>query len=815
MKDISLRILDMECAACVARLDRALEKLPGVQRAAVNYTAASALITYDEGVTDLAAIAARVKRAGFRVPVEEQDLLPAEADAAKTAAAADALRAVFGVKDVAVQADGALTAYLWPIGVDGRDLAAACADAGCAVTLGELRGGDADQEIEKRMDLLKTLVTSACCTAPLMLEMHPKLQFLAGTALQFGPGRYFYKSAWRGARNRTFGMDFLVSLSSTLIYLYSAYVTFTPRTSYKLYFASDGVLLSLILFGKYMEQVAAGEANSAIRRLMHLQPRTAVVQRGDTFVELPVDQIAEHDRVRIRPGERVPVDGTIVSGRCAVDESMLTGESMPVDKAPGDKVIGGSLNRSGSAIVSAEALGKASVLEQIIQIVRQAQCEKAPVQRFADKVARWFVPGVIGAAALTFLAWYRRVAPRNLERALLTCCDVLSVACPCALGLATPTGLMVGSGRAAEHGILFKSGAELENAYKADCVVFDKTGTLTNGAPALTDVCPCGTVQPETLVRLAAALEQCSDHPLARAVTAYAQQQSDVPLPQTEDFSYELGRGVRGTVAGAAVVCGSRTWLDELGIDTAPLVALPDLRAQAKTELCVARDGIVLGTLGIADTRKTEAAAVVAQLKVAGKEVWMMTGDHARTAEAAAVVAQLKVAGKEVWMMTGDHARTAEAIAAEVGIDHALSEARPDEKAAAIERLRAQGKTVCMVGDGINDTPALAVADCAVAMGGGSDIAIESAGILLPSGNLEKLPELFDISRVTIRTIRQNLTWALFYNLVSIPVAALGVLHPSICATAMSASSIGVLMHSLRLRDGGKKERCFPWKKRF
>lgn len=666
MKDISLRILDMECAACVARLDRALEKLPGVQRAAVNYTAASALITYDEGVTDLAAIAARIRRAGFRVPVEEQDLLPAEADAAKTAAAADALRAVFGVKDVAVQADGTLTAYLWPIGVDGRDLAAACADAGCAVTLGELRGGDADQELEKRMDLLKTLVTSACCTAPLMLEMHPKLQFLVGTALQFGPGRYFYKSAWRGARNRTFGMDFLVSLSSTLIYLYSAYVTFTPRRSYKLYFASDGVLLSLILFGKYMEQVAAGEANSAIRKLMHLQPRTAMVQRGDTFVELLVDQIAEHDRVRIRPGERVPVDGTIVSGRCAVDESMLTGESMPVGKVPGDKVIGGSLNRSGSAIVSAEALGKASVLEQIIQIVRQAQCEKAPVQRFADKVARWFVPGVIGAAALTFLAWYRRVAPRNLERALLTCCDVLSVAC-------------------------------------------------------------------------------------------------------------------------AAVVCGSRTWLDELGIDAASLTALPDLRAQAKTELCVARDGVVLGTLGIADTRKTEAAAVVAQLKTAGKEVWMMTGDHARTAEA---------------------------IAAEVGIDHVLSEVRPDEKAAAIERLRAQGKTVCMVGDGINDTPALAVADCAVAMGGGSDIAIESAGILLPSGNLEKLPELFDISRATIRTIRQNLTWALFYNLVSIPIAALGVLHPSICATAMSASSIGVLMHSLRLKDGGKKERRFPWKKK-
>lgn len=586
------------------------------------------------------------------------------------------------------------------------------------VALGELRGGDADQEIEKRMDLLKTLVTSACCTAPLMLEMHPKLQFLAGTALQFGPGRYFYKSAWRGARNRTFGMDFLVSLSSTLIYLYSAYVTFTPRTSYKLYFASDGVLLSLILFGKYMEQVAAGEANSAIRRLMHLQPRTAMVQRGDTFVELPVDQIAEHDRVRIRPGERVPVDGTIVSGRCAVDESMLTGESMPVDKAPGDKVIGGSLSRSALPSFRPRRWARRPCSSRSSRSCGRPSVKKRPCSALPTKVARWFVPGVIGAAALTFLVWYRRIAPRNLERALLTCCDVLSVACPCALGLATPTGLMVGSGRAAEHGILFKSGAELENAYKADCVVFDKTGTLTNGAPALTDVCPCGTVQSETLVRLAAALEQCSDHPLARAVTAYAQQQSDAPLPQAEDFSYELGRGVRGTVAGAAVVCGSRTWLNELGIDTASLTALPDLRVQAKTELCVARDGIVLGTLGIADTRKTEAAAVVAQLKAAGKEVWMMTGDHARTAEA---------------------------IAAEVGIDHALSEARPDEKAAAIERLRAQGKTVCM---SVTASMTRRRSPCGLRGRHGRRIGHRHrvGGILLPSGNLEKLPELFDIS---------------------------------------------------------------------
>ena len=583
-------------------------------------------------------------------------------------------------------------------------------------------------------------------------------------------------------------MDFLVSLSSTLIYLYSAYVTFTPRRSYKLYFASDGVLLSLILFGKYMEQVAAGEANSAIRKLMHLQPRTAMVQRGDTFVELPVDQIAEHDLVRIRPGERVPVDGTVVSGQCAVDESMLTGESMPVDKAPGDKVIGGSLNRSGSAIVSAEALGKASVLEQIIQIVCQAQCEKAPVQRFADKVARWFVPGVIGAAALTFLIWYRRIAPRNLERALLTCCDVLSVACPCALGLATPTGLMVGSGRAAEHGILFKSGAELENAYKADCVVFDKTGTLTNGAPALTDICPCSGVQPETLVRLAAALEQCSDHPLARAVTAYAQQQSDVPLPpawRTFPTHSAAACAARSQVrpSSAAAGRGFVSW-------ASTRLRLPRCRicARRPRRSCASRSAASCSARSASPTRAKR-------------------GGRRRCAAARGGQGGLDDDGRSCPHGRGHRGRGRHR-------PRVLSEVRPDEKAAAIERLRAQGKTVCMVGDGINDTPALAVADCAVAMGGGSDIAIESAGILLPSGNLEKLPELFDISRATIRTIRQNLTWALFYNLVSIPVAALGVLHPSICATAMSASSIGVLMHSLRLKDSDKKERRFPWKKK-
>ena len=784
MKEITLKILDMECAACVSRLDRALLKLRGIDKAAVNYTSASAFICYDESALDLADIAACVKKAGFRVPVEEADIrFEGEPEAA-----VKALSEVFGVKDVQLCEDK-ITVFMWPVCLDTRKLTEVCADCGLVAEISEKRGGDEDQELEKRMELLKTLVTSAACTAPLMLELHPKLQFLIGSVLQFGPGRHFYRSAARELRSGFFGMDLLVSLSSTLIYAYSSYVALTRKSNFKLYFTSDGVLLSLILFGKYMEQVAAGEAGSAIRRLMHLQPRTAMVKHGDRFEETSVDRIREGDVVLIRPGERIPVDGVITSGACAVDESMLTGESLPVDKRVGDRVIGGSLNRAGSAEAEATALGRETVLEQIIGIVRRAQSEKAPVQRFADSVARWFVPAVIGAAAATFAVWYRRIDPKNLEKALLNCCDVLSVACPCALGLATPTGLMVGSGSAAERGILFRSGTELENAYKANCVVLDKTGTLTTGEPRLTDVCPVSGISERELVLLCAAPEKHSEHPLSRAVINYAEERyPDAESLTVEDFAYDIGSGVSGTVGGERIVCASRAALEREGLDLSALSSLPDVRLDAKAEICVCRAGVLIGTLGIADTLKPEAAEAVRLLKAAGKEVWMLTGDNERTARA---------------------------IAAKAGIENVLFEVRPDGKAAQIERLKAAGKTVCMVGDGINDTPALAIADCAVAMGSGSDIAIEAAGVLLPSGDLKKLPEAFDISVATIKTIRQNLRWALFYNIISIPVAAMGILHPSICAAAMSASSIGVLMHSLSLKaDGSRMKRMAKWKKK-
>lgn len=776
MTDISLKILDMECAACVRRLGKVISAQKGVARAEINFAASTAAVSYDEGVTDIAMIAAAVRKAGFRVPIEEQELIPAGEIPEGLCAA---LSSVFGVKSVTI-ADGKITVCLWPVDIQARELVAACADCGCTVTPGERRGGDEDQELDKRMELLQKLLGSAAATSLLMLELHPKAQFAVATALQFGPGRYFYKGALRDLRNRSFGMDTLISLSSTLIYLYSSHVAFTRKNNFTLYFGSDGVLLSLILFGKYIEQMAAGEANGAIRKLLHLQPKTAAVLVDGAVTEKPVDGIVHGDIVLVRAGERIAVDGTIMQGDCAVDESMLTGESLPVDKHPGDKVIGGSLCRAGAAMVTAEGLGKDSVLQQIVAAVRRAQCEKAPVQKFADSVAGWFVPAVVAAAAATFALWFKKLRPHDLEKALVTCCDVLSVACPCALGLATPTALMVASGAAAENGVLYSSGRFIENARKADTVVFDKTGTITKGSPEVTEILSLNGMDETALLHLVASAEAMSDHPVAKAVVAHAKSVFGdfAPEPIT-DFEAVAGRGIKCSVNGKALICGSRRFLTDNGVDAA---SLPE---GTGTEVCAAYDGVLVGLLRVADVIKPEAREVVEKLKASGRQVWLVTGDNEQTARD---------------------------IAAKAGIENVKASVLPTEKADIIARLKAEGRTICMVGDGVNDTPALAGADCSVAMGSGSDIAIESAGILLPSGDLKKLPEVFELSEKTMRVVNQNLRWALVYNALSIPIAAAGVLHPSICATSMSLSSIGVLFNSLKLQNGRKERR--RWKKK-
>jgi Cu+-exporting ATPase len=777
MTETTIKISDIDCAACVARLDSALNSMPGISSASINYAAGNALISYDEAEVGLADIARRIRRAGYVVPVEEAELTCGGADDGTIAKARSALETVYGVKETACAPGGKIIVSLWPVGTDSAALLRACRDAGVWAEAGELRGGDEDRENMVRLKLLRTLIVSTVLTMPLVWDLPPMIQLALATLVQFGPGMYFYRGAWRALRGGGLSMDFLVSLSTTVIYAYSVYVAFTATEDIRLYFMSECVLLDLIMFGKYLENMAKSQTSGAIRRLMRLQPKTALVERGGEEMELDVDEITEHDVVILRPGERVPVDGLVLEGACAVDESMLTGESMPVDKLPGDTVTGGSLNRSGSARISARRLGKDSTLQRIIEVVRRAQSSKAPIQRLADKIASWFVPAVTAAALGVFAVWYYLLGG-GFEKAMIAACDVLVIACPCALGLATPTGVMVGSGRAAELGVLFRGGTELENAYKADTVLFDKTGTLTLGEPEVTDVYTVNS-DPESMFVAAAAVEHLSEHPIAGAVTRYAAYRWPASLPPAvEAFRSEAGRGVSGVIAGETVLCGSRDMLENAGVDLSALIEIPDVRSGAKTEVCVAKGGVLLGVMGVADTLRSGAVRCVKELEAMGVDVWMLTGDNALTAAA---------------------------IGEKAGIKNILSGILPEGKAEAVEKLKESGKKVAMVGDGINDAPALASADVSLAMGSGTDAAMDSAGIMLMGSDIAAVPLALRLSRDTMGAIKNNLVWALCYNAVCIPIAACGVVNPSIAAAVMTISSMRVLMHSLKLKKAEER----------
>lgn len=739
MKEISLKISDIDCAACVERLNRAISAVNGVRDAAVNYASGRALISYDEGAASIASIAAAVKKAGFGVPADSVELKCPALDAETMSRAIAALRALGEVQSAEQNAEtGGILVRVWPVNPDSRRLLAALREVGVWAELGEMTSGEEESEVRKRLLLLRLIAAATLLSVPLVWEMHYLVQFVIATVIQFWPGMYFYRGAWRGLRNGTMNMDVLVALSTTIIYLYSSYVGFTVPVGKMLYFLSDGVLIALLLFGRYLEQLAMGESSRAIRRLMRLRPKTALVQRGGEEKELSIEEIEEHDVVIIRPGERIPVDGVIIEGRCAVDESLLTGESLPVDKSEGDELLGGTLNRSGSVKLAATRLGKDSVLQQIIELVQRAQSSKAPVQRLADKIAAVFVPGMIALAAGVFCLWFFALAPGDWDRAINCLCSMLVIACPCALGLATPTAIMVGTGRAAELGVLFRNGAAIENCWRTGAVVFDKTGTLTWGQPEVTEL-----------------------------------------LPELTDFENLPGLGVTGKTGGETLAAGSRELMARLGVDISPLAALPDVRNQAKTEVCVARGGKLLGVIGVADRLRPDAAETVRRLKKLGVELWLITGDNERTAQA---------------------------VAAECGIEHVLSGVLPENKAEKVRELQSRGLKLAMVGDGINDAPALAAADTAIAMGGGTDVAIESSDITLLGVRLSAVPDALAVSRATMGAIRLNLAWALLYNVLSVGAAAFGVVNPSMAAAAMSLSSIAVLMNSLRLKKAEEKK---------
>lgn len=652
-----------------------------------------------------------------------------------------------------------------------------------------------DQEMEEKeaeiQNLRILLVISIALSLPLLLSMllsilgwdwagtawlhNQYFQLIIATPIQFLIGARFYQQSYYALRSGSANMDVLIAMGTSAAYFFSLYNVFFEEVGLgmmkSLYFETSAIIITLVLLGKYFEAVAKGKTSEAIRKLAALQAKTARVVREGVEVDIPIEEVEIGDIVIVRPGEKVPVDGRIVEGHSSLDESMLTGESIPVDKQIGDMVFGATINKFGTFKLEATRIGRETALAQIIKMVEDAQGSKAPIQKIADQVAGVFVPTVLAIAVVTFVIWY--LLGQEINQALLSAVAVLVIACPCALGLATPTAIMVGTGKGAENGILIKGGEHLEAAYKLNAVVVDKTGTITKGIPELTDVLSLGDLEPDDILQLASIAEKRSEHPLgvaiaARAIEVFGQ------LSEPDSFEAIPGRGVQAVVDGKTVYVGTRRLMREKGIDIEGLESrITELEDQGKTAMLMAVEDKLAGILAVADTVKESSPEAIADLQNMGIEVYMITGDNHRTADA---------------------------IARQVGIRHVLAEVLPENKAEQVNQLQAEGKIVAMVGDGINDAPALATAHIGMAMGTGTDIAMEAADITLMRGDLRTIPAAIRLSRQTMRKIKQNLFWAFIYNIIGIPIAALGMLNPVIAGAAMAFSSVSVVTNSLTLR---------------
>ena len=739
---LTLPVVGMTCASCVNRIERYLHRAEGISTAAVNLATERATVHYDPARIDRAGIVAAIEAAGYEVaaaaatPSADVD----EDGGAQAAHAAEHRELLTGALASLGIGLGMMAIMFWP-------------------------GG-----------------------APWPMADINRWFIAPATIVQFGFGRPFLSAAWRGLRHGDLNMNTLVAMGTLAAYGYSMVVALMPDAvmaaglSHETYFDSAAVIIGLVLLGRWLEARAKSRAAGAVKALLKLRPTTARVLGDGGEREIPIGEVVVGNLLRVRPGERVPVDGLVIDGASAVDESMLTGESLPVEKARGDRVVGGTMNASGSFVLRAERVGRDTTLSQIVTLVEQAQGSKAPIQRLADRVTGWFVPAVIAIATLTFVGWMLLGPEPRLPYALSTAIAVLIIACPCAMGLATPTAIMVGTGKGAEHGILVRDGAALEQAQAVTTVVLDKTGTITRGEPAVTRTELMPGIAEADLLRTVAAAERGSEHPLAEAIVRHA---DDLGVEATEASTFEAvaGRGVRATVDGSAVLAGTEAFLREAGIDPDALTgAAAEVAAIGASPVYVARDGDVIGLLGLADTVKPSSASAVRRLHAADLDVWMITGDRRGAAEA---------------------------IAGQVGIgpERVLAEVLPGEKAAAVDRLQRGGAVVAMVGDGINDAPALAQADLGVAIGTGADVALEASDVTLVGDDLAGVPAAIRLSRATMRTIRQNLAWAFGYNAILIPVAA-GILYPlagvllspALAAGAMALSSVSVVANSLRLR---------------
>ena len=744
MTTATLALKGMSCAACANNIETAIREVPGVQKAQVNFATEQANVDFDEHSTSVKVIEAAVADAGY--------------EAAE-------------VRDISV----------------------------------DIEKERIERQQQQRSLLSRVVVSSIVGivlivgSMPAMLGIHIPgwpmflhnawLQLVLSTPVLFWCGQSFFVGAWKACTHRAANMNTLVALGTGTAYLYSLFMTLFPDVLIaqglkpEVYYEAAVVIIALLLLGRYLENRARGQTSDAIRQLMGLQPNMARVIRQDRETDIPIEAVVVGDIVVVRPGEKIPVDGDVVLGSSTVDESMVTGEPMPVKKREGDEVIGATINKTGSFRMRAARVGKDTVLAQIVQLVQAAQGSKAPIQKLADQVTGLFVPVVIAIALLTFILWFNLTG--NTTLSLLTTVGVLIIACPCALGLATPTSIMVGTGKGAENGILIKDAESLEQAHKLQTIVVDKTGTLTQGKPTVTDyVTVRGTANRNEvrLLQLAATVENNSEHPLATAIVTYAKAQGVERLPAVQDFEAMVGRAVQGIINGQQVHIGTEHWMQTLGIDTQHLQSRQQAwEAAAKTTVWVAVDGKAEALLGIADALKPSSAGVIRALQRMGLEVVMLTGDNPQTAAA---------------------------IAQEVGIHRYIANVRPDQKAAHVQQLQTDGSRVAMVGDGINDAPALAQADVGISIGTGTDVAIAASDITLISGDLSGIVTAIRLSKATMANIRQNLFFAFIYNVVGIPIAAgilyplLGwLLNPMIAGAAMAFSSVSVVTNALRLRN--------------
>jgi Cu+-exporting ATPase len=760
MENSNLKLRGMSCASCASNIEEAIRSVPGVNECIVNFGAEQATVTYDSRITDVAAIQEAVDAAGYSALPMQDEVLAPEDDTERRSRQIE---------------NRQLTRKVWVSGMISAIL------------------------------VIGSLPMMTGLPIPFIPAwMHnPWLQLVLTAPVLFWCGSSFFINAGKALKRHTATMDTLVAIGTGTAYLYSLFPTFFPQwfiaqgLTPDVYFEAASVIIALILLGRLLENRAKGQTSEAIRKLMGLQAKTARVIRNDRQIDIPIAEVVLGDIILVRPGEKIPVDGEIVEGVSTIDEAMVTGESVPVKKRSGDEVIGATINKTGSFRFKATKVGKDTFLAQIVKLVQQAQGSKAPIQRLADRVTGWFVPAVITIAIATFILWYNIMG--NVTMALITTVGVLIIACPCALGLATPTSIMVGTGKGAENGILIKGAESLEMAHKLRAIILDKTGTITQGKPTVTDFVTVRGITDGNelnLLSLAASVERNSEHPLAEAVVRYAQSQG-VKLDDVKEFEAIAGSGVQGYVWDRWVQIGTHRWLKELNIDTSNLQKdWERLEYLGKTVIWIAVDNKIEAIMGIADAVKPSSVKAIRALQKMGLEVVMLTGDNRRTAEV---------------------------IAREVGIARVFAEVRPEQKAATVETIQSEGeglwseetsdlytprKIVAMVGDGINDAPALAQADVGIALGTGTDVAIAASDITLISGDLQGIVTAIQLSRATMRNIRQNLFFAFIYNAAGIPIAA-GILYPFfgwllnpiIAGAAMAFSSVSVVTNALRLRN--------------